>query len=120
MSERWLDDEAGPIIRPYTMTRGRTRPSGEQFDLLAVVTLLPGEGDLSGLAPEHHRVLEACQGPLSVAEVASRSGLPLAVTRVLLGDLRDRGLVAVRPPSETAIRPKEGILLEVLQGLRAL
>ncbi|SDQ76919.1 DUF742 domain-containing protein [Thermostaphylospora chromogena] len=121
MNERWLDEEAGPIIRPYTMTRGRTRPSGEQFDLIAVVTRLPAaDGEATGLTPEHRRILSVIRSALSVAEVASASGLPLGVTRVLLGDLRDRGLVSVRPPASVTKLPGEGLLREVLQGLEAL
>ena len=37
-NERWLDAEAGPVVRPYALTRGRTRHSGEAFDLVATVT----------------------------------------------------------------------------------
>ncbi|GAA5082067.1 hypothetical protein HNP84_009693 [Thermocatellispora tengchongensis] len=120
MSDRWLDDDAGPIVRPYTVTRGRTRPTGAQFDLIAIVTAVPGGGDTARLTPEHLRVLAACSSPVSVAEAASATGLALAVCRVLLGDLRDRGLVTVRPPATVAKLPQEGLLREVLQGLRAL
>ncbi|GLW08817.1 hypothetical protein Misp01_39470 [Microtetraspora sp. NBRC 13810] len=119
MSERWFDEDAGPIIRPYTMTRGRTRPAGEQFDLIAVVTAVSG-GDTGKLTPEQRHVLATCQAPTSVAEVAADTGLPVAVVRVLLGDLRARGLVTVRPPATIAKLPQEGILREVLAGLKAL
>ena len=34
---QWFDDAAGPMVRPYAMTKGRTRPSGQQFDLIALV-----------------------------------------------------------------------------------
>jgi hypothetical protein len=119
--ERWPEQDPGPIIRPYTMTRGRTRPSGEFFDLIAIVTVLgPAGGNRVGLAPEHLRVLEACRAPASVADVAAETDLPVAVVRVLLGDLRDRGLISVRPPATVARLPKEGLLREVLQGLKAL
>lgn len=119
--EPWPEQDPGPIIRPYTMTRGRTRPSGEFFDLIAIVTALgPGSGNPAGLAPEHVRVLDACLVPASVADVAAETGLPVAVVRVLLGDLRDRELITVRPPASVAKLPKEGLLREVLQGLKAL
>ena len=36
--ERWLDAAAGPVVRPYAVTQGRTRHSGEAFDLVATVT----------------------------------------------------------------------------------
>ena len=41
--ERWLDAEAGPVVRPYALTRGRTRHSGEAFDLVATVTATHGQ-----------------------------------------------------------------------------
>jgi hypothetical protein len=119
LTDRWLDEDAGPIVRPYTMTRGRTRPSGADFDLIAIVTTVT-TGDPAGLAPEHLSVLRACLTPNPVAEIASETGLALAVVRVLLGDLRDRGLVLVRPPAMGGRKPREHILREVLQGLDAL
>jgi hypothetical protein len=39
MTDRWFDDAAGPVVRPYAMTRGRTRSSsdGARLDLIALV-----------------------------------------------------------------------------------
>ena len=39
MTDRWFDDAAGPVVRPYAMTRGRTRSSAEEakLDLIALV-----------------------------------------------------------------------------------
>jgi hypothetical protein len=119
--ERRPEQDPGPIVRPYTMTRGRTRPTGRSFDLIAIVTALdPGTGSAEGLAPEQVRVLDACRAPVSVADVAAETDLPVAVVRVLLGDLRDRGLLTVRSPAPVAKPPREGLLREVLQGLKAL
>ena len=39
--ERWLDAEAGPVVRPYALTQGRTRHTGESFDLVATVMATP-------------------------------------------------------------------------------
>lgn len=38
---QWYDSEAGPLVRPYAMTGGRTKPgpTGVRFDLIALVTL---------------------------------------------------------------------------------
>lgn len=115
MSEEWLDQ---PVVRPYTMTRGRTRPSGENFDLIAIVAATGVPSPMAGLAPEHFRVLAACRTPASVAEVASGSDLSVGVVRVLLGDLRERQLVTVRAPATEP--PQEDMLRDVLQALRAL
>ena len=29
--DRWFDREAGPVVRPYALTRGRTLPAGGDF-----------------------------------------------------------------------------------------
>ncbi|MFF0309439.1 DUF742 domain-containing protein [Streptosporangium sp. NPDC004379] len=117
MTDHWLDD-AGPIVRPYTLTRGRTRGSGTSFDLLA--TVLAIRSPKEDLPPEHELIMEACRSPASVAEMASATGLPVGVIRVLVGDLRDSGLVAVRPPTPIAALPRESVLREVLTGLKGL
>ncbi|WP_248961959.1 DUF742 domain-containing protein [Sphaerisporangium perillae] len=118
--ERWLDQDAGPLIRPYTVTRGRTRPSGPAFDMVAIVRAVPGARLHGRLSPEHLRVLRMCGQPMSVVDLASESNLSLGVVRVLLGDLRDQKLVTVRPPATVSQLPEERLLREVIQGLQAL
>ncbi|GAA1893498.1 DUF742 domain-containing protein [Actinomadura bangladeshensis] len=123
-AERWLDRDAGPVVRPYAMTRGRTRPDGAGFELIAVVaaTGVPA-GDRLRYSPDHARVLRRCATPVPVVDLASDLGLPIGVVRVLLGDLRDEGLVAVvaeAQPAAAGRRPPNGVLREVLNGLRAL
>ncbi|GAA0442837.1 hypothetical protein Acor_82190 [Acrocarpospora corrugata] len=111
--------EEPPLLRPYTLTRGRTRPSGPEFDLVTIVRALPVTG-VTGLPPEQLRILKACQTPSSVADIASDSGLSLNVVRILLGDLREQRLIAARPPATVAQLPEERILRELIQGLHAL
>ncbi|MBL1083691.1 DUF742 domain-containing protein [Streptomyces actinomycinicus] len=122
---RWYDDEAGPIVRPYTMTRGRTRPAGDVFiDLIAIVSAVPG--DDAGLtdqrlqSPEYRDILGLCREPLTLADLGSATGLPLGVIRVLLGDLGTNGLISITRPVPPAQLPDESILREVLDGLRVL
>jgi len=120
--DRWLDREAGPLVRPYAMTQGRTRPRGETFDLIAVVAAT-GEppGDRLRYSPEHQEILGRCRTPVAVVDLAADSGLPLGVVRVVLGDLRDHGLVqTIATIERSADRRNLGVLREVLDGLRAL
>jgi hypothetical protein len=120
--ERWLDAEAGPVVRPYALTRGRTRHSGEAFDLVAtVVATYARVADPTELAPEHMSVLQLAHTPTTVVDIASDVDLPLGVVRILLADLRELGLVAIRAPVSTkAQQVDRNTLREVLHGLRAL
>ncbi|MEV0177120.1 DUF742 domain-containing protein [Streptomyces sp. NPDC050803] len=123
---QWYDNEAGPLVRPYAMTGGRTRPgpSGVRFDLIALVTLdagAPGADDDTALGPEHRALIELCRPETqSVAELAAGADLPVGVVRVLLGDLLELGCVTVSRPVPPAQLPDERILREVIEGLRAL
>ena len=124
------DDEAelSQLVRPYTLTRGRTRHAeGAAFDVITQVVA----ADRTGLAdpdgsegaddPEHQQILELVRSrPLSVAEIAAETDLPLGVARILLGDLLDAELIRVSRPVPTALLPDVSVLREVIQGLRAL
>ncbi|GAA5057823.1 hypothetical protein HNP84_000573 [Thermocatellispora tengchongensis] len=118
----WLDDEAGPVVRPFALTRGRARSSADDMDVIAMVTAT-GERRPQGLVlgPEQERILHISRRAVSVADIASDLDLPLGVVRVLLGDLKDQGLISVRAPAAMATpRASERVLKEVINGLRAL
>lgn len=133
MTDRWFDDAAGPVVRPYAMTRGRTHAGtgAVRLDLIALVTAddpEDGDGprrddvlDDHSLAPEHVDIVRLCRRESqSVAELAADLDLPVGVVRVLIGDLLDSGLVHVTRPVPPAELPDENILREVINGLRAL
>ncbi|MFD0313417.1 DUF742 domain-containing protein [Streptomyces flavalbus] len=123
---QWYDSEAGPLVRPYAMTGGRTRPgpTGVRFDLIALVSLDPAApvlDDDPALGPEHRALIDLCRTETqSVAELATGAELPVGVVRVLLGDLLELGRVTVTRPVPPAQLPDERILREVIEGLRAL
>ncbi|MEU1706895.1 DUF742 domain-containing protein [Streptomyces sp. NPDC005706] len=123
---QWYDGEAGPLVRPYAMTGGRTQPgpSGVSFDLIALVTLdpaAPAMDDDTALGPEHRALIGLCRlETQSVAELAAGADLPVGVVRVLLGDLLELGRVTVSRPVPPAHLPDERVLREVIEGLRAL
>ena len=119
--ERWLDAEAGPVVRPYALTQGRTRHAGESFDIVATVKATHALiADPTALAPEHISVLQLARAPTTVADIASDLDLPLGVVRIILADLRELGLVAISTPAATAERIDKHTLREVLNGLRGL
>jgi DNA-binding MarR family transcriptional regulator len=117
--DAWYDDEAGPLVRPYAMTGGRTQPVRGRFDLITLVIArrVPAPATLT---PEQVRILEMCWRPLSVAEIAAYLKLPAGTVRVLLGDLLDGDLIETREPPSVTERPSEELLEAVLAGLRAL
>ncbi|MFD4376156.1 DUF742 domain-containing protein [Streptomyces sp. NPDC058486] len=121
----WYDDDAGPVVRPYAMTRGRTSAAGRhRLDLIAVVVPEPAADDPGrdqSLSPEHVEIVERCsEQPQSIAELAAGLDLPVGVVRVLVGDLVDEELVHVTRPVPPAQLPDVSILREVINGLRAL
>jgi Protein of unknown function (DUF742) len=118
--ERWLDAEAGPVVRPYALTQGRTRHTGESFDLVATVKATRTFADPGSLAPEHISVLQLARIPTTVADIASDVDLPLGVVRIILADLRELGLVVIGTPVVMAERIDKHTLREVLNGLRGL
>ncbi|MEW2551393.1 DUF742 domain-containing protein [Streptomyces zhihengii] len=123
---QWYDADAGPLVRPYAMTGGRTRPgpSNVRFDLIALVVVderTAPDAEESLLGPEHRTLLALCRCEAqSVAELAADADLPVGVVRVLLGDLLEAGHVKVSSPVPPARLPDERILREVIEGLRAL
>lgn len=107
-----------PWVRPYVLTRGRTRGQGQ----LLVHTLVSAPGYdprfATTLLPEARVLYErAAAVTESVAELSAHCGVPLGVTRVLLGDLCSAGRVLVEAPATAS--PFDRTLLErVLDGLR--
>jgi hypothetical protein len=117
----WADEDAGPVVRPYALTAGRTRPHGEEFDLIAVVVASrPPSASDGGLGSECAEIMRLCQRPQSVAEISSHLSLPVGVVRVLLVDLLDRGLIRRRAPVSTAQLPTDETFRAVINEIRSL
>jgi Protein of unknown function (DUF742) len=116
----WLDQDAGPVVRPYALTGGLTRPSGQRFDLLDMVrTARRPPGDSPQLTPEQAEMLQRCQMPAPIAELAGGLDLPVGVVRILVSDLRERGLVTIHRAQPAGFNDLK-ILQEVVDGLRRL
>jgi hypothetical protein len=119
--DRWFDREAGPVVRPYALTKGRTLPSGgASFGLIDVV-VATGERTPAYFrpGPEHRRILSMCRRPTPIVDLTSEIDLPLGVVRVLLGDLTSEGLLRVLSTQKQAVTDQR-LLRMVLDGLESL
>jgi hypothetical protein len=110
------------LVRPYTLTAGRTKTSVE-LPLEAPIQTLQSalfhrwpRNDVRG------RIVQLCTNSPSVAEISARLDLPLGVTRVLVGDLVTSGYLRVnRTLTERSTRDERRELIgRTLRGLRAL
>jgi hypothetical protein len=125
MPER--NEPTGALVRPYAVTRGRTRPKLEIALEALVETTVRGRGTGTGRGggSEHQYIAAMCDGGRvqSLAEIAARMQLPLGVARVIVADMASDGLVAVYEPTsledETDAVGTE-LLERVLSGLRRL
>ncbi|MFD1833412.1 MULTISPECIES: DUF742 domain-containing protein [Streptomyces] len=113
---------SSPLVRPYAMTGGRTRPR-YQLAIEALVHTTAQPAQLMGQLPEHQRICQLCYEIKSVAEISALLSIPLGVARILVADLAEAGLVAIHQPGgdESAGGQPDVTLLErVLSGLRKL
>lgn len=122
--DRWLDRQAGPVVRPYALTGGRTAPAGDTVLDLITVVVASGHRPVTprppGFGPEHRRLLRLCRDPVTVADLAADVDLALGVVRILLSDLILEKLVVVQPHTATRPQTSYNLLQEVLDGLRSL
>ncbi len=111
-----------PLVRPYAMTGGRTRPR-YQLAIEALVHTTAQPSQLQGQLPEHQRICHLCREIKSVAEISALLSIPLGVARILVADLAEAGLVAIHQPGGDASaggQPDVTLLERVLSGLRNL
>ncbi|MCW7941193.1 hypothetical protein AAW14_03365 [Streptomyces hygroscopicus] len=113
------------MVRPYTVTRGRTRPSDRHsIDLMSRVTAVETDDGTPGVDHARAALLDLVRrGPRPVVELAADSDLPLTVVRVLLGDLAEDGLVRIDAPRRVprgAPTADPDLLKEIVERLREL
>jgi hypothetical protein len=123
-------DGAGTMVRPYTITRGRTVPERDDLTLITVLTTALDPRDPPGaprrpgrLQPEHRLILQRCRHATALAEVSAALDLPVSVTKILAGDLVAQGLLLARAPLTVAREAGGadlGLLTAVRDGLRRL
>ena len=113
------------MVRPYTITGGRT---GGEGDLIALEALV--SATLEGLRLrwrfrwESAKIIELSRNETAVIELAALLEVPIGVVRVLVADLREKGAVNItEPPSEGMQGDRSEyaeLLSKVLDGIKSL
>ena len=121
-TQPWEPDDDAPVarvVRPYTLTGGRTAP---KVELPVEATLrTQGSGPAGPVDGNLARILDVCD-KRSVAEVSALVSMPIGVVRVLLGDLIEQGHVLAQATlTATSSKDERRELIErTLRGLRTL
>jgi hypothetical protein len=96
------------VIRPFLLTRGRTRPRDDGLRLETLIIARP-DADSTKLRFEARRIVELSRRPISLAELAAALRIPIGVARVLVGDLIDDATVNAVVGEELSVRLLERI-----------
>ena len=110
------------LVRPYTLTAGRTETKVDLPLEAPVQTLQAGLAHRWPADDARGRIIQLCVTSPSVAEISARLNLPVGVARVLVGDLVLSGYLRVhRTLTEQSTRDERHELIgRTLRGLRAL
>ncbi|MGH3449321.1 MAG: DUF742 domain-containing protein [Haloechinothrix sp.] len=115
-------DDARSWVRPYVWTGGRTDTTLEfALETLVSARKAAEESGVEEMRDEHRRVLELCDQPRSVTEIASLLSVPLGVAKTLLGAMAEEDMLVVHSNGESgSVGPDLALMERVLQGLRNL
>ncbi|WP_308162698.1 DUF742 domain-containing protein [Nocardia alni] len=120
-SHWFVDDDPGPLVRPFAMTRGRVGKDLHNLDMLTLVIAVRPEDELSALDREYTEIVRLCRGgPLSIAEIAAYMNLLVVVVKVLVSDLINSGHLIFRSPPPPGAGADLTLLQAVLDGVRRL
>lgn len=113
--------DASSWVRPYVWTGGRTEASADLELETLVSARRPADEMDDVVRDEHRRVLEVCESPCSVSEVAAHLSVPLGVAKTLLSVLAEQDMVVVHSTAGASQAGPDLALMErVLRGLRNL
>jgi hypothetical protein len=118
--EAWYDEDAGPLVRLYARVGSRTPFVRDDLELSAIILCDPDAPPADGLSSDQQAALRLSRRPIALSEIAVHLGLPIGPTRLLLSELRERGLVTTRRPSDDNDDSSPAVLQRLLSGLRSL
>src|SRR5947199_10275717 len=94
--EPWPASREANLVRPYTLTSGRTDTDVDLPLEAPIQTLRAGLAHRWPPNDARGKIIQLCVDSPSVAEISARLDLPLGVARVLVGDLVLSGYLLVR------------------------
>lgn len=116
----------GRLVRPYTMTGGRTGRELPSIALEALVVSTPtGQRMKDQFRWEAARIVDLTRRGVALVELAARLDVPIGVVRVLVSDLAKRGAVQLTEPRDEPVTQDDGLayatlLKKVLDGIKSL
>jgi hypothetical protein len=116
----------GRIVRPYTMTGGRTMTQSPLIALEALVAATPdGMRRRRQFRWEAAEIITRSRRETAVVELAALLAVPVGVVRVLADDLRAEGAVTITDPPSALVAETGGevyidLLHKVLDGIKSL
>ena len=120
--EQSLPGREASLVRPYTLTAGRTDTTVDLPLEAPVQTLQAAQAHKWPPHDVRDQIIQLCIKSPSVAEISARLDLPLGVARVLVGDLVMSGYLRVhRTLTDRSTRDERRELIgRTLRGLKAL
>lgn len=112
----------GRLVRPYSITRGRTHAGEFPIALEALVAVTPdGMRNRRRYRWEEAEIITLTRRETAVIELAAALEVPIGVVRVLVSDLREHGAVSITEPVED-VKGTEytDLLSKVLDGIKSL
>lgn len=112
------DHEEDSLVRPFLLTKGRTRSSGVPVVMESLVDRCSIDDDVyKGLGCTERDIFDLLTERLSAAEISAKLRLPLGVICVLVGDMGGDGVLQVHKAADTG---DEQLLRRLIDGVRAL
>ena len=120
--ERSSPAREASLVRPYTLTAGRTDTSVDLPLEAPVQTLQAALAHKWPPDDVKDKIIQLCVKSPSVAEISARLDLPLGVARVLVGDLVMSGYLRVHRTltDHSPLDERRELIGRTLRGLKAL
>ncbi|WP_327146860.1 DUF742 domain-containing protein [Nocardia sp. NBC_01327] len=91
-----------------------------ELTMITIVVAVGGTADtrLHRMDPEYQQIVEIAQNPRAIAEISARLGLPVRVTRILIGDLIADGYLSISSRQSRHAADDKNEAAELLRAIR--